>query len=145
MIGDIMVQPKRPENGYQSRFRKNNVRTIYWSIAWAAADLLMAFGPKFLWKALVFTLLAVGLNVAVGAGMVLAYKKYILELDDLQRMVQLNALAITVGVAVVVGTPYWLMSKYHVIPIQADTGHMVGLMALTYAVSVAYGNLRYCR
>ena len=40
--------------------------------AWVAATALMAFGPKFLWnKTLVFTLLAVGLDVAVGVGMIL--------------------------------------------------------------------------
>ena len=57
-------------------------RTLYgspsWNGAWVAATALMAFGPKFLWnKALVFTLLAVGLDVAVGVGMILANKKYL--------------------------------------------------------------------
>ena len=32
-----------------------------------------------------FTLLAVGLDFAVGVGMILATKKYIAELDELQR------------------------------------------------------------
>ncbi len=45
---------------------------------------LMALGPKFLWnKALVFTLLAAGLDVAVGIGMILANKNYLAcELDE---------------------------------------------------------------
>ncbi len=52
-----------------------------------------------------FTLLAVGLDVAVGVGMILATKKYVVELDELQRKVYLNALGITMGVGLIAGVP----------------------------------------
>jgi hypothetical protein len=139
-----MNQPTPPENGYQSRIRSNVIRLFYWNGAWAAATALMALGPKFLWnKALVFTLLAVGLDVAVGLGMILANKRYIAELDELQQKVYLNALAITVGVAVIGGVPFSVLNKYNVIPFQADISSLLFLMSLTYVVSVAYGNWRY--
>jgi hypothetical protein len=139
-----MHQLKPRENGYQSRIWKNTVRLACWGGAWLAATALMGFGPKFLWnKALVFTLLAVGLNVAVGVGMILANKRYIAELDELQQKVYLNALAITVGVAVIAGIPFSVLNKYHVIPFNADISFLVILMSLTYVVSVAYGNWRY--
>lgn len=109
-----------------------------------AATALMAFGPKFLWnKALVFTLLAVGLNVAVGARMILSNIEYVVELDELQRKVYLNALAITVGVAVITGIPYSVMDTYNVIPFRADIAHLLMLMSLTFAVAHQYGTRRY--
>ena len=109
-----------------------------------AATALMAFGPKFLWnKALVFTLLVVGLDVAVGVGMILANKKYLEELDELQRKVHLNALAIAVGVALIAGIPYSMMDAYDVIPFKAHISHLVMLMSLTYFVSYLYGARRY--
>ena len=90
-----MNQLKPPENGYQSRVRTNVIRLFRWNGAWGAATALMALGPGFLWnKALVFTLLAVGLDIAVGVGMILATKKFIAELDELHRKVLLDALAI---------------------------------------------------
>jgi len=139
-----MSQPKPPQNGYQSRTRTNIIRLFRWNAAWVAATALMAFGPKFLWsRALVFTLLAVGLDLAVGIGVILANKKYIAELDELQRKVYLNALAITVGVAVIGGIPFSVMDAYHVIPFKADIAHLVILMGLTFGVSVAYGSWRY--
>ena len=132
------------ENGYQARTRTNILRLLRWNGAWVAATALMAFGPKFLWsRALVFTLLAVGLDVAMGFGMILANKKYVAELDELQRRVYLNALAITVGVAVILGVPFSVMDTYHVIPFKADIAHLVILMGLTFGVSVAYGTWRY--
>jgi hypothetical protein len=139
-----MNQLKPPENGYQSRIRTNSIRFACWSGAWLASTALMGFGPKFLWnKSLLLTLLAVGLNVAVGIGLILACKKYVAEQDELQQKVYLNALGITVGVAVVAAVPYSVMDRYHVIPFHAEISHLVILMSLTFAVSVVYGSVRY--
>ena len=139
-----MNQPKSPEIGYQSRIRTNIIRLACWNGAWVAATALMSFGPKFLWnRALGFTLLAVGLDVAVGVGMILATKKYVMELDELQQKVYLNALAITVGVGLIAGVPYSVMDTYHVMPFKADIAHLVILMGLTFFVSILYGTWRY--
>ena len=139
-----MNQLKPPESGYESRTRTNVIRLFCWNGAWGAATALMAFGPKFLWnKALVLTLLAVGLDVAMGVGMILANKKYITELDELQRKVQLNSMGITLGVALTAGVPLSVMDAYHVIPFHADIAYLLILMSLTFAVSNLYGTRRY--
>ena len=139
-----MTQVKRAENGYQSRIRANVIRLARWNGAWVAATALMAFGPKFLWnKASVFTWLAVGLDVAVGVGMVLANKNYLAELDELQRKVQLNAMGITLGVGLIAGVPFSVMDSYHVIPFHADIAYLLILMSLTFMVSNLYGTWRY--
>ena len=103
----------------------------------------MAFGPKFLWnKALGFTLLAVGLDVAVGVGVILANMKYLEELDDLQRKVQLNSMGITLGVALIAGVPLSVMESYHLIAFHS-IAYLLTLMSLTFAVSNLYGTRRY--
>lgn len=139
-----MKELKPMENGYQSRIRRSLKRMARWNGAWVAATALMAFGPKFLWnKALIFTLLAVGLDIAVGVGMILATKKYIAQLDELQRKIYLNALATTVGVGLIVGIPSSVMDTYHVIPFKADIAYLVIVMGLTFLVSMMYGTRRY--
>ena len=139
-----MNPPKPREAGYQARTRTNVIRLFRWNAAWGAATALMAFGPKFLWNnALVFTLLAVGLDLAVGIGMILANKNYLAELDELQRKVQLNSMGITLGVGLIAGVPLAVMNAYHVIPFHADIAHLVILMGLTFAVSNLYGTRRY--
>ena len=133
-----------PESGYESRVRTRVIQLFRWCGVWAGTCALMAFGPKFLWnEALVFTLLAIGLNLCVGIRTIVANKRYLEELDDLQRKVHLNSLAITVGVAMIVGVPYSLMASYRVIPFHADVSHLVVLMALTYGASSLYGTRRY--
>jgi hypothetical protein len=139
-----MTQQKPPQNGYQSRIRTNVMRLFRWNGAWGAATALMAFGPRFLWhKAMVFTLPAVGLDIAVGVGMILANKNYLAELDELQRRVQLNSMGITLGVAVVAGVPFSVMDAYHVIPFHANIAYLLTLMSLTFGVSNLYGTRRY--
>jgi hypothetical protein len=141
---DITSQRTPPENSYESRIRTNVIRLFRWCGAWGGTCVLLALGPKFLWnKALVFTLLAIGLNVCVGIGAIMANKKYFEELDELQRKVHLNSLAITVGVAMIAGVPYSLMDSWHVIPFHADISHLMVLMSLTYAASNLYGTRRY--
>jgi hypothetical protein len=142
--GDTMNQLKTPENSYQSRIWKRTIRLACWGGAWLAATALMKFGPKFLWnQVLVFTLLAIGLDVVVGVGMILANKKYVAELDELQQKVYLNALGITVGVALIAGVPFSVMDFYHVISFRAEIWHLLTLMSLTFLVSFVYGMWRY--
>jgi hypothetical protein len=131
-------------NGYQSRIWKGDIRLACWNGAWVAGTALMGFGPRFLWhKALVFTLPAVALDLAVGIGVILATKKYVMELDELQRRVWLNALGITVGVAVIVAPPLSVMDVSHMLPFHVNISHLVMLMGLTFFASFLYGTRRY--
>lgn len=140
----MMGQLKPPENRYESRIRTSNWRLFRWTGAWLVTTALMTFGPVLLWnKAMVLTLLAVGLNVGVGVGVILANKNYLAELDELQRKVHLNAMGITLGVAMIVGIPFSVMDKYNVIPFRADIAHLMMLLGLTFLVSVLYWAWRY--
>jgi hypothetical protein len=137
-------QPKTSQNGYQSRVWRGNLRLFLWNGAWAAATMLMAFGPKFLWhKVVAFTLLAAGLDVAVGIGVILTTKKYVMELDELQQRVWLNALGITVGVAVIAVPPLSVLDVSHLLPFHLHISHLVMIMGVTFVVSLVYGSVRY--
>jgi hypothetical protein len=139
-----MNQPKTPVKGYQSRIWTRTIQLACWGGAWLAATALMKFGPRFLWnQSQVFTLLAVGLDVAVGVGMILANAAYIGELDELQQKVYLNALGITVGVALIAGVPYSVMDSYHLISFHAEIWRLLILMSLTFLLSILYGTWRY--
>jgi len=139
-----MSQSMARVSSYESRIRTNVIRLFQWNGAWAVTCALMAFGPKLLWnKDLLFTLLAVGLNVAVGVGLILVNKNYLAELDELQRKVQLNSMGITLGVGLIVGVPYSVMDAYHLIPFHADVAYLLMLMSLTFGLSNLYGTRRY--
>ena len=139
-----MNQSIAQEKGYRSRVGASTLRLAQWTGAWVGTCALMAFGPKVLWdKGSVFALLAVGLNVAVGVGMIVANKNYIAGLDELQQKIYLNALAITAGVGLIASIPYQVMDSYDVIPFRAEIPHLVMFMGLTFVSSVVYGSRRY--
>jgi hypothetical protein len=122
----------------------NTIRLACWGGGWVAATALMKLGPEYLWnKTSPLTLLAVGVNVSVGVGLILAHKNYIEKLDELQQRVYLNALAITVGVTLIACIPYSVLHTYNVISFQADISDLVGLMSLTFLASFFYGTWRY--
>ena len=140
----MMNPPNPPRNGYQSRIRTSTRRLCRWHGWWATTTLLMAFGPGFLWhRALGLTLAAVGLDVVVGIGMILATKNYVEELDELQRRIFLNALGIAVGVGLIVGVPWTVMDAYRVIRLHANFGLLIVLQGLTFLVTLLYGTWRY--
>jgi hypothetical protein len=141
---DMRTKPQATVNGYQSRVFTSTMRLAGWSCAWVAATALMKFGPRLLWKqAVVFTLLAGGLDVAVGVGMILANKRYLADLDELQQKIYLNSLGITVGVAVIVSIPLSVLDLYHLSPFHPEISHLLVLMSLTFIVSILYGTWRY--
>ena len=78
---------------------------------------LMKLGPGFLWnKDPVFTLLAAGLDVAVGFGLILAHKNWLAETDELQKKIYFDALGITLAVTVTAGVVYEFLDKHDMIP-----------------------------
>jgi hypothetical protein len=104
----------------------------------------MSFGPRFLWnKTSAFTLLAVGFNFCVGVGLIVAHKKYLANLDELQRKVYLDALGITVGVVLIVAVPYAVLDRFNIVHLNGEVSDLVILMAVTFLASFLNGTWRY--
>ena len=104
----------------------------------------MAFGPKFLWNEnKTFTIIAILINLAVGIGVIYANRKHLNSLDELQRKVQLEAMGITLGVAVIFGLSYSMLDTTNLIGYDAEISHLVILIGLTYLGAAIIGNLRY--
>jgi len=115
-----------------------------WTFAWVASMALASFGPKFLWNDnQTLSLIAISLNVIIGIAMILANKKHFEKLDELQRKIQLEAMGITLGLAVVLGLAYSLLDQTNIISYDADISHVVLLIGITYLVATFIGTRRY--
>jgi hypothetical protein len=87
-----------------------------------------------------FTIL---INAMVGLGMIMMNMKYNNALDEMQRKVAIDAKAIALGVGVVGGLSYEMLDAANVIPFDAEIGHLVMLIGVTYFVAIIVGSLRY--
>lgn len=135
---------KEKQENWKSNSRKNTLKLGIWTGAWVITTALVAFGPKFLWEENnTITLLAITLNLAVGVIMILANKRYVNSLDELQRKIQLEAMGIALGVAVVFGIGYSMLDTTNIIANDAEISHLIILIALTYIAGCVIGTLRY--
>ena len=124
--------------------KKNTKRLFIWSVVWVLATAGLAFGPKNLWSFNTWlTIIAVLIHIGIGLGMIRAFKQYLLGLDELQRKIQLDAMALSLGVGLVLGCSYEQLEDIKLIPFQPEIPHLIILMSLTYYIGIILGNRRY--
>ncbi|MDX1332954.1 MAG: hypothetical protein R3252_07985 [Robiginitalea sp.] len=124
--------------------RRNQSRLAQWTFAWTATTALAAFGPQFLWDdAAGLTALAILLNVGIGIGMVLANRRLLEGLDELERKIHLESLALTLGLTLIVGIGYSLLDSTDIIPWDAEISFLVIFMGLCYLLAVVINQKRY--
>jgi hypothetical protein len=131
-------------NEWETSTRKNVRHLAYWTVGWVLTLAIATFGPIFLWDYnFSISILFILINTIIGVGMILMNRKYIDGLDEMQRKVNMDAMAIALGVGVVGGVSYSTLDTVNVIPFDAEIGFLVMLMSLTYVIAVIVGSIRY--
>lgn len=131
-------------SAWASRMVRNTVGLAAWTAAWVASLALAAFGPGNLWdNEPAPTLLAIGFNVLVGIGMLYANKRNLQGMDELQRTIQLQAMAWSLGAGLVGGLAATLLARHGLIGLEVEIAHLVAFMGLVYLAGTVVGLLRY--
>ena len=124
--------------------KKNTLRLFFWTGAWVLATAGAAFGPRFLWDFNALpTVLGVLVHIGIGFGMIRLFRQYLLRLDELQRKIQLDAMALSLGVGLVIGVSYEMLEDIKLITFEPEISHLILLMSLTYCIGVILGNRQY--
>ncbi len=99
-----MIKLKTDSNDWNARSRKNTIRLGYWTGAWLVTMAVAVFGPRLAWQSNeLLTILAIAINLGIGFGMILANKRSLRGLDELQQKIQLEAMALSLGLTYGVG------------------------------------------
>lgn len=131
-------------NEWNSRNKNNILRLGYWTGAWVLATAGAVFGPRFLWEFKpLLTILGVLIQLGIGFGMVMAFKQHLQGLDEMQHKIQVDAMALSMGIGLVVASSYQLLEDIKLITFEPEIPHIIILMALTYMIGVFLGNRRY--
>ena len=124
--------------------KKNTLRLFFWTVAWVLATAGVTFGSKNLWNFNTWlTIIAVLIHIGLGLGMIRVFKQYLLGLDELQRKIQLDAMALSLGIGLVLGCSYELLEDIKLIPFEPEIPHLLILMSLTYVVGTVLGHRKY--
>lgn len=134
-----------PDTGaWASRQIRKTLGLAAWTAAWVASLALAAFGPGVLWNNQVApTLLAIAFSVVVGVGMLFANKRYLQALDELQRTIQLQVMAWTLGAGLVGGVAWTLFARHDLVGFEAEIAHLVAFMGVVYMAGSVAGSLRH--
>jgi len=129
---------------WAARSKKNTMRLGYWTGTWLVTMAAATFGPLLVWQSnQLLTVLAILLNLGAGFGMIVANKLHLQGLDEMHQKIQLEAMALSLGVGLVVGLGYSMMDVTNLITFDAEISHLVILVGLTYGAGVFVGLRKY--
>ncbi len=135
-----MYEPDRTDQ----RAIANVVPIALWTLIWAATLAAARFGPDLLWGSEpVATWIAVAVNVAAGVAWIVAHARWLQRVDDLQRKIVVDGMAVALGVGIVGGFAYSVADRAGLVSLDVSAGLLATLMALVYAVASVVGTLRY--
>ncbi|NJY62789.1 hypothetical protein HC174_08465 [Salinimicrobium sp. CDJ15-81-2] len=124
--------------------RKNLIQLAAWTWSWVATLAIASFGPKFIWDDhTTLTVLAVAVNFANGILMIIANRSFFNNLDELARKIHVESLALTLGLAVVVGLSYSLLDATNLIPFDAEISNLVMFIGVAYIFVLTVNTRRY--
>ncbi|TKS57157.1 hypothetical protein FCN74_01695 [Mesohalobacter halotolerans] len=124
--------------------KQQTIKLAVWTWSWVATLAIATFGPRFIWDDhQLLTVLAILTNLANGVMMIIANRKYFNIMDELQRKIHLESLAITLGLAVVVGLSFSLLDQTNLITFDAEIGFLVGFIGITYLITLFINRSRY--
>lgn len=124
--------------------KKNLSQLAAWTWSWVATLAIASFGPKFIWDDhTTLTLLAVAVNFANGILMIIANRSFFNNLDELERKIHLESLALTLGLAVVAGLTYSLLDATNLIAFDAEISNLVLFIGIAYITILTINVRRY--
>jgi hypothetical protein len=139
-----MSQHSGESDAWVARQMRTTMGLAAWTGAWVASLALAAFGPEAFWDGQVApTVAAIVANVLIGVGMLLAHKRFLQSLDELQRSIQLQAMAWSLGAGLVGGMAWTLLDQFDLVSIEATIAQLVIFMGLVYLAACMVGALRY--
>ncbi len=139
-----MTESPQSQDNLDSRLKKSNKSIFIWTTAWLLTTASLAFGPKLIWD---FNMLisgfAVLLNIAFGIKMLLANKSLFDGMDELQRKIHFNAMAVSLGVTMILGCLYGLLEPAGILEETPPPSNILFVMGISYLIAVFVNFRKY--
>ena len=123
--------------------KKETKIMLAWCFAWVASLALLSAGVNYLWDSLLITKIGLLINLAIGIGMIIAHKNLFKTYDELQKKIQFEAMAITLGLAVVVGLIYEVSFDFGVTSKEPEFEYLMYFISFSYIVSTIINSRKY--
>ncbi|WP_371194107.1 hypothetical protein [Glaciecola sp. SC05] len=132
------------DNNLKNRMKKSAFQLMIWTSAWVISLALVAFGPKFIWDFnTAATTVAICVNVLMGMQMIIANKRHLEDMDEMQRKIQFNAMAISLGTSMVFGAVYGLLETVKIISHAPNPSNILFVMGISYGIAIFFNYRKY--
>lgn len=139
-----MNKQKIEPNDWPGQTKESTIRLAKWTILWMLTLAIPAFGPALFWgENHLINSLAILFNLGIGIGMIMATINHLKKQDEMMQKGQLEAMGISLGVAVVGGIAFSMLDTTNVIPFDAEISYLVMIISITYLVSIFINLRRY--
>lgn len=129
-------------NGLPARDIRNAHKVNLFALLWALSLFISSLLSEYLSTNLLVIAAAFIVHTGIGISMVFAYRRFLIELDEMEKKIQLDALALSVGVTIISFSSYSILDKNGILP-ELSSAYLIMLMALTYIVGIITGRIRY--
>ena len=138
------MDARNATGGYADSNRAT-VHFVLWALGWLATLALARFGPGLLWSSQqpLASWAAVVANLGVGIGWIVAFTRLLRVLDELQRKILQDALAVTLGVGWVGGFAWFVADAAGLISGDVNVAAFPAALGVVYMIAFAIGKLRY--
>jgi len=123
--------------------KKQNKVLLGWTLAWVVSLAFLTGAENTLWNDLIYTKIGLLINLVIGIGMIVAHKNLFKTYDELQKKIQFEAMAITLGLAVVVGLTYEVSFDFGVIDKEPEFEYLMLFICFSYIASTIISAIRY--
>ena len=116
---------------------------LIWVLAWVVSTAVLSAGVNNLWDSMLLTKIGLFINLTLGVGMIIANKNLFNYYDELQKKIHFEAMALTLGLTVVVGLVYEISFDFGVISSEPEFEYLVFFICFSYMSSIVINSLRY--
>ncbi len=129
--------------GLPARDIRNANLVNLWIFAWAVTLAVISLLSKYEWYSSLLPI-SIGfvINTGLALGVIFAYKRFLKDLDEMERQIQLESLALSVGVTFAGFSSYSILDQADVLP-DLNPAYLIALMSLTYMAGLIIGRIRY--
>ena len=139
-----MSQVNAKPSSLTARLKMTTRRVFIWTLLWLISTALLAFGPKFIWDfEQTWSVLAIVLNLLLGLKMLLANKAHLNVLDEMQRKIHFNAMAVSLGITMITGTVYGLLEPAKILASTPNPSNLLFVMGFSYLIAIMVNNKAY--
>ena len=124
------------ETSLQAGLKKSTFQLFLATGAWVGSTALMSFGPSTFWDFdVAVTFLAIAANLIAGGFMLYSFFRHLKNMDELQRQTHLEAMALTLGITMVLTVIYSALPQANVLT-SAQPANVLFIIGISYILSV---------